>query len=330
MGFCTSCGAPLQDGAGFCTKCGKKIGPQSAGSGPQPASPGGSWTVGKTGSTAGGFAGGAAGGFAGGAMGGPTGRPGGAVSGGPVSGGAAGGASGKNNGNDPNKKKSPLVPFLIAFGSALVVLGLVVLLLFLFKVWPFDGNGSDNKPAKQTTEANEPTDRTRRAADETTTAEAPTRRTEPVQSETPPPETDPTEPYSSETLPPETDPPETEPYFNRTFYGVWYGNQGTVFTLFENGSVIYEDGGTDKNKLTGTWTLDENGRFEMDLFGNGNRFYLYAYLRNGSDSQAMYDMAMNWDKSTVTVWYYETFYRTRPDRIVEGDDRHPQKYPYMP
>ena len=298
MGFCTSCGARLADGVAFCTNCGKKITPQSAGQG---------------GSSAGG--------------------PGGIKTG---TGGQVGGSSsGQNNRNDQEKKKSPLVPFLIAFGSALAVIGAVILILYLFKVWPFNSGGSDTRPPKTTTEAADSTERTRRAdreseskgPEEKTTEAAPAERTTPApHSETIPRDTDP-----PETDPPETAPTETEPYFNKSFLGVWYGDQGTVFTLFENGSVQYDDGGTAKNRLTGTWTLDEEtGRFEMDLFGSGNRFYLYVTLPEGSDATVMRDMAMNWDKSSVDVWYYESFFRQRPDKIVEGDDRVPQVKPYMP
>ena len=308
MGFCTSCGAKLADGSAFCTNCGKKITPQSAG--------------GPAGGMGGGYAGGAAGGAAGG-MGGQT-----------------GGASGQNNGNNGDKKKNPLVPFLIAFGSALVVLGTVILMLYLFKVWPFDGERSDNKPAKQTTEADDPTERTKRADKETKeytepaapeTREPAERTTEPRQSESAPPETQPTYTEPPYTEPTYTEPAVTEPYFNEDFLGVWYGDQGTVFTLFGNGSVQYDDGGVDKNRLTGTWTLDEEtGLFELDLFGGGNRFYLYVKLPYGSDSTVMENMAMNWNKSTVDVWYYESFFRERPATIIEGEDRVPQVKPYMP
>ncbi|MBP5294251.1 MAG: hypothetical protein J6Y95_00870, partial [Lachnospiraceae bacterium] len=230
---------------------------------------------------------------------------------------------------EPKRKKSPLVPILIVSG-VLLTAAVVLLCIFIF------GNKKPDSPDDETRRADQRTEEpTRRPDKETTKADPSGRTTAPESRSSEKPATEEpttkapvTEPPKTEA--PETDPPETteEDSFNPEFLGEWFGDQKSVFYLYEDGTVDYYDGGVDGNKLKGDWTLDEStGRFEMDLYGGSNRFYLYSDLSRGSDSTIMYRMAMNWSKSTTTLWYYETFYRERPSKYLTDDEKVKQPYP---
>ena len=324
MRFCTNCGKPLTDDAVFCTNCGQKaMTPKSAPAGPGtpgvvPPVPNGPAPVPPTVSR-------------------PNpvppvqnrpysvppvpNRPGYV----PPAGHAPMNPLPPKKENEPKQKKSPLVPILIV--SAVLLTALVaVLCVFIFGKKP-DSPDDETRRADQRTE--EPT----RRPDKETTKADPSERTTAPSTSSKAPESSATEPSKTKepsTEPTETDPPETteEDRFNPEFLGEWYGDQKSVFILYEDGTVDYYDGGVDGNKLKGEWTLDEStGRFEMDLFGGSNRFYLYSDLSRGSDSTIMYRMAMDWSKSTTTLWYYETFYRERPSKYLTDDEKVKQPYP---
>ena len=101
--------------------------------------------------------------------------------------------------------------------------------------------------------------------------------------------------------------------------------------LYDDGTVEYHDGGEDPNKpsFSGTWELDEEtGLFAMDLRdSNKNHFFLECDLTKGSDSTTMKKVRINWKKSNASVWYYEDFFRTKPEVLVTGDDREKQPGP---
>ncbi len=102
---------------------------------------------------------------------------------------------------------------------------------------------------------------------------------------------------------------------NKQFLGKWYGDLGSEFILYADGTVVWNDGGSDKNQLKGNWTLKtSNGRFVIDMYRDSDykRFCLYCTLKNGYDSTEMKKMKADWSKTESTVWYYESFYRTKP------------------
>lgn len=330
MGFCTNCGKPLTEGAAFCTNCGQKVGaktivppsqnthapvppvppyPPANPARPAPSAPLAPET--------------------------PKAPVGGQRDPAPWNNGVSSPKSTQKPEKE-KKKKSFLLPFLIAFGAALIVLGTGVAVAYFTHLWPF--SKQDQRPGQTTLAADDETELTRRPDASSSTSK---RNTTEAVPETPgpsesaaPSETEPPETRASETEPPETEPPTEAPTeepakVDPAFLGYWYGDQRTIFILYEDGTVDYFDGGVDGNRLNGTWSLDEDtGLFELDLFGGGNRFHLYTELSRGYESTIMYRMAMDWKKSTTQVWYYENFFRERPEKFVEGEDR--MRQPYEP
>ena len=172
MGFCTKCGSPIADGAAFCTTCGQPSGPQQMRPNTAPPAqqnvqappvtpvPPVNQTPQYQGQTAnqtppqGQVSNARQTGQTSQASqtpypygmpetGGTNGQGGSTPY--PHTMGQTGGTNGaQNQGKKPEtkkeqeKKKNPWLPFVIAFGSALIVLGIVVLVLYLCHAWPFN------------------------------------------------------------------------------------------------------------------------------------------------------------------------------------------------
>jgi serine/threonine protein kinase len=221
---------------------------------------------------------------------------------------------------EARKKKTGLIILIISGAVFLTILGLIIGL-------GQSCNSSKNQNSTSQTRANAETDARTTAAPtskapstraSSTTAPTTTKAPATTQSPTTTKAPSTTAPTTTTEAPTTTKAPtttEAPTEMNKQFLGKWYGDLGSEFILYADGTVVWNDGGSDKNQLKGNWTLKtSNGRFVIDMYRDSDykRFCLYCTLKNGYDSTEMKKMKADWSKTESTVWYYESFYRTKP------------------